>query len=121
MFQAPEGLGYDGSVVGDYAMPRTGEYDLTIPRVVSLTLRNVPPTVRVGEKRYAGMNGLLQYDSGESVSTPGRVDIFSSDRSILRTGNDGNIYVEGVSPGNATVGCRYWGVTSPEVAVQVIP
>ena len=97
-----------------------GQYNVTLRRIVALTFAGVPSTIRVGDRRYADMRCTETLDTGEADRRFGN-STAASQSSHIRAGNDGALYIEGLSPGVGTVTCSRDVVTSNPVSVEVIP
>lgn len=105
------------------SFPLTPGQNLTIRRITGLTV-TPPATLGVGAR--TSVNAQVMFDTGAiETPVPEVIELISSDPAILKAGagsaeND-RISITGVAPGTASVTARYFGVSSPSRAVQVVP
>jgi hypothetical protein len=102
-----------------------GQNTLRVRRVVSVIISAQSSIPRSDGTMRVAVRATVTFDTGENKTLTGRdfVTLATSNPAVVRVGGaDGsNLYVEGLSPGTASVTGQYAEVTSAPVTVEVRP
>ena len=107
-------------------MSNPGQHDITLRRIVSVDLQNVPATVPHDGIFYPwddlGLSCPVTFDTGETVEVLGK-DGYSVEPTgpLSRVPSGSEFGFVSTGTGSARLRCDYWGERSAWIPLQVVP
>ena len=94
-----------------------GENRVIMRRILSVELFNVRLRIAVGDRH--SISGRVVFDTGETMTTMTRLDVWSTNPNVLKAATTNEMYQAGVAPGTAGLAGGYYGVQAAMVQVEV--